>query len=237
VLHPYAMAWYDRLRGEGAGAFDAMREAVPLFGRAAHARPGDPGAERRSLTAPVGLDATSRESDADDGALRQAGHGAGLDQRTEQRGQQIIRQLQARALAERGYVLSPDELATTLGAMTTLPGDVITRLARVDSEERVATDAERGHAYDLGGVSADLRLPDGAVHGDSLSSASEDGLMTDTASLHAHGDRTAAQLAAESFPCTAADAVTAAVAAGTHAERSAARTITTANVRRPGRSV
>jgi hypothetical protein len=56
VLHPYAMARYDRLRSEGAGAFDAMRQAVPLFGRAPHARPGDPGAQRRALEAPAGLD-------------------------------------------------------------------------------------------------------------------------------------------------------------------------------------
>ena len=52
VLHPYAMAWYDRLRGEGAAPFDAMREALPLFARAPHARPGDPAAERPGLAAP-----------------------------------------------------------------------------------------------------------------------------------------------------------------------------------------
>ena len=42
TLHPYAMAWYDRLRTEGAGRFDAMREAIPLFARAPNARPGGP---------------------------------------------------------------------------------------------------------------------------------------------------------------------------------------------------
>ncbi len=30
VLHPYAMAWYDRLRDDGAAPFDAMREALSL---------------------------------------------------------------------------------------------------------------------------------------------------------------------------------------------------------------
>jgi hypothetical protein len=55
VLHPYAMAWYDRLRSEGAGAVEAMREAAPMFGRPSHARPGDPAVERRALEA-VGLD-------------------------------------------------------------------------------------------------------------------------------------------------------------------------------------
>lgn len=38
-LHPYAMAWYDRLRDNGAGPLDAMREALPLFTR--HPRPQD----------------------------------------------------------------------------------------------------------------------------------------------------------------------------------------------------
>ena len=46
ALHPYAMACYDRLRSDGAAPLDAMREALPLFARAPHARPGDPAAER-----------------------------------------------------------------------------------------------------------------------------------------------------------------------------------------------
>ena len=53
-LHPYAMARYDRLRAEGAGPFEAMRDVVPLFGRAPSARPGGPAAERRALTGPEG---------------------------------------------------------------------------------------------------------------------------------------------------------------------------------------
>ena len=48
-LHPYAMAAYDRMRGEGAGSFDAMREALPLFARAPHARPGGPSPQRPVL--------------------------------------------------------------------------------------------------------------------------------------------------------------------------------------------
>ena len=48
-LHPYAMAWYDRLRGDGAAPFDAMRDALPLFGRAPAARPGGPGRQRSML--------------------------------------------------------------------------------------------------------------------------------------------------------------------------------------------
>jgi hypothetical protein len=49
ALHPYAMARYDRLRAEGAGLFDAMQDALPLFARAPRARPGDPGRERPVL--------------------------------------------------------------------------------------------------------------------------------------------------------------------------------------------
>ena len=36
-LHPYAMARYDRLRGDGIGPAEAMREAAPLFARPARA--------------------------------------------------------------------------------------------------------------------------------------------------------------------------------------------------------
>jgi uncharacterized protein YciI len=237
VLHPYAMAWYDRMRNEGASAFDAMRQAVPLFSRAPRARPGDPAAERRILAAPAGLDAASRDGDADGSGFRQPGPGSEPDRQVEQRGHQIVQQLQARALAERGYALSPDELATTLGATTTLRSDVIASLAHADSEDRVAAGAERACAYNLGSASAGPLLTDGVVHGEHLTAASQDGLMAETADVCAISDSTAAQLAAESFPCTATDAVRATATAGTRARQSAARTVTTASIRRPGRSV
>jgi len=57
-LHPYAMARYDRLLGDGLRALDAMREAAPLFGRAptrAPARPppsGPPSTHPPSTTPP-----------------------------------------------------------------------------------------------------------------------------------------------------------------------------------------
>ncbi|MGD0378170.1 MAG: hypothetical protein ABSB01_26815 [Streptosporangiaceae bacterium] len=229
-LHPYAMAWYDRLRSEGTGAFDAMRQAVPLFARASHARPGDPGTERRSLAAPVGLDAAMLDGEADDGGTRHAGLYSGPDQQFEQRGQQIVRQLQARAVAERGYVLSSDEIATTLGAATTLPSDVIASLAR-GSEDREAAGAEQARADR---ASADPSVADDVVHSEHPASASQDGLIADTAGGYVPSDRTAAQLAAESFPCTVTDAVMA--TAGTHAGGTAARTITAPNIRQPGRS-
>lgn len=234
VLHPYAMAWYDRLRSDGAAPLDAMREALPLFDRAPHARPGDPAAERRGLAAPDGPGAASWDS-ADDSAVAEAAADSLASGQADRRGQQIVRELQARALAERGYALTPDELVTTLGATTTLPGDVIARLARADSQDRVAWGAERTRADDLGSASAAL-VPGGAAHGEYLIAASQDRLTADTATAHAAGDRSATRLAAESFPCTAADAVTAAATGTMQAAPSAARTNTTVQIRRPGRS-
>ena len=51
VLHPYAMARYDRLRFEGADPLEAMREAVYLFAREPHARPGQPATTRPGIEA------------------------------------------------------------------------------------------------------------------------------------------------------------------------------------------
>jgi hypothetical protein len=62
-LHPYAMTAYDRMRGEGAAPFDAMRDALPLFARAPHARPGGPARPRPALAAtetPQAATATGR---------------------------------------------------------------------------------------------------------------------------------------------------------------------------------
>jgi hypothetical protein len=223
VLHPYAMAWYDRLRGEGAGAVEAMRQAVPLFGRAPHARPGGPGAERHALEAPVRPDATSQDSGAD--VSQAPGLGPGTERRVEEQGWRLIQQLQASALAERGYALSPDELATTLGAMTTLPGDVIAGLTQPDRRNLVTAGAKRG------GVS-----PGPSAHDDGMEksgAASQADKHAGSAGDHVLSDRTAAQLAAESFPCTAADAAMAAVSSGHQAGRSGARTVTTSTIRSP----
>ena len=234
VLHPYAMAWYDRLRSDGAAPLDAMREALPLFDRAPHARPGDPAVERRGLATPDGPGAASWDG-ADDSAVAEAAADSLASGQAERRGQQIVRELQARALAERGYALNPDELVTTLGATTTLPGDVIARLARADSQDRVAWGAERTRADDLGSASA-AAVPGGIAHGEYLTAAAQDRLTADTAAAHAAGDRSATRLAAESFPCTAADAVTAAATGTIQAAPPTARANTTVQIRRPGRS-
>src|SRR6266487_4381805 len=51
-LHPYAMARYDRLRGDGVSPLDAMRETAPLFSRSPDVRVGDPPTARPALTTP-----------------------------------------------------------------------------------------------------------------------------------------------------------------------------------------
>jgi hypothetical protein len=124
---------------------------------------------------------------------------------------------------------------TTLGATTTLPGDVIARLARADNQDRVAWGAERTRADDLSSASA-ASFPAGIARGGYLTAAAQDRLTADTAAAHAAGDRSAARLAAESFPCTATDAVTAAATGAIQAAPSAVRANTTAHIRRPGRS-
>jgi hypothetical protein len=235
VLHPYAMAWYDRLRSQGATPLDAMREALPLFARAPHARPGDPAAERPGLAAPGSPGTASRDSSADESGVAQDAADSSAIRQAEQRGQQIVQELQARALAERRYTLSPDELETTLGATTTLPGDVIARLARADSQDRVAWGAERTRADDLGSAPA-AAVPGGSPRVEYLTAAAQDRLTADTAAAHPAGDRSATRLAAESFPCTAADAVTAAATGAIQAAPPAVRANTAVHIRRPGRS-
>ena len=147
------------------------------------------------------------------GATRAPGPGPGAERRAEERGLRLVQRLQASALTERGCALSPDELATTLGAMTTLPGDVIVRLTQADRRDLMKADAGRGHTVS----------PDPSAH-DNVSeesgAASQADKHTGSADDHFCNDRAAAELAAESFPCTAADAIVAAASPGNQAGRS-----------------
>jgi hypothetical protein len=231
TLHPYAMAWYDRLRAEGAGRFEAMREAMPLFTRAPHARPGGPAADRRQLAA----SATAQAAGPHD-TLPQPEPGPEPDpaSQEEQRGRQIVSRLQARAVEERGSELSPDELATVLGATTTLSPDAIARLARGENQERIAAGAERARAFDLDRTSVAPVRHDGERAG-RLEQAGREKLAADTATAHATADKNAAHLAAESFPYSVTDAVRAADAAAPQNEQAHARPLTVQNTRRPSR--
>jgi len=233
VLHPYAMARYDRLRFEGADPLEAMREAVYLFAREPHARPGQPATTRPGIEA--GTPGTGSWPDAAEAARAgapQSGPRPDLYQDAEQRGRRIAERLQARALAERGSRLSPDELATALDASTTLPAEVIARLARARSEENIATRAERARAADLDRAAAAAPARQST---NGLTAARRDTVIADTAGAQASADRTAAQLAAESFPCTTADGIRAAVNGRLQQPApSPARTAAAQNAPRPG---
>jgi hypothetical protein len=222
TLHPFAMARYDRLRAEGAEPLDAMREAAPLFGYHPDARPAGhrpvPGIEASADAAP--------EPEVTDGTLPGPEPQPDPRQNAEHRGRRIAERLQAQALYERGAELAPDELAVALEQTASLPPEVIARLARARSEESAAESAERARAADLG-------------HASAATAARHDTQAADTAGTHAaSGRRTAAQLAAESFPRTAADGIHAAVTGRLqHSAPSPARTAAIASdARRPGLS-
>jgi hypothetical protein len=203
------MARYDRLRYEGARPLEAMQNAVYLFAREPHARPGQPAAPRPGIEpgAP-GAAPWPVAGQAPGAGAPEPGPGPDPGQGVLQRGQQIAAQLQARALAERGSRLSPDELATALEASTTLPAEVIARLARAQNEENIAARAEGPRAADLDRADAAAPARSSASH---LAEARRDTATADATGARASADRTAAQLAAESFPRTAADGIRAAV--------------------------
>ena len=207
ALHPYAMSRYDRLRHEGAGPLEAMRDAIYLFAREPAARPGQPAAPRSALE--PGTPGTNPWPDADKvpgtGDPKPA-PGPDPGQVALRRGQQIAVQMQDRALAERGSRLSPEELAVALEATTTLPAEVIARLARARDEEHTAA---RAAGPDRAQSAAPARSSVGG-----MTAARGDTATAGTADSHASAGRTAVQLAAECFPRTAAEGIQAAVRGG-----------------------
>ena len=231
TLYPFAMARYDRLRAEGAEPLGAMREASPLFGYHPHARPADhrpvPGIEAAAGATP--------EPEVADGTLPGPEPEPDPYPDAEHRGQLIAERLQARALYERGAELTPDELTIALEQTTSLPPEVIARLARAQSEETAVERAESARASDLGHASAAPSIRERAGE---LPVARHDSQAAEAVGAHAASDwRTAAQLAAESFPRTAADGIHAAVTGRLQQPApSPVRTATAANTRRPGLS-
>ncbi len=186
-LHPYAMARYDRLRGDGMHPIEAMRETVPLFTREPNVRTGGPRTERAALGTGAGHMTAGPPGEAGDSPAA-PGPGAAPEDRVERRGRQIVAQLQARARAAGRSELGPDELAIVLETLTNLPEDVIAEVTAADAA--------------------------------------------------ASAGRTAAQVAAESFPYPVAEAVAAAHARGPgHAAQSQVRSPSTRQTRPSGRFV
>jgi hypothetical protein len=217
-LHPYAMARYDRLRGDGVSPLDALRETAPLFGRSPHARPGDSAPFRHALGVGAGTDVT-QSADRPLAAQAEPLPADVGDDRAEQRGRQIVERLQASARATGRPDLGPDELAMILEAVTNLPEDMIGTLTRNASDESQPGREELGAAAAI--PAADIDAPTALA-------------ATATAAARPAGAsvaRSAAQLAAESFPHAAADALR---AASTPRPRNPVRT--PARIHRPDRA-
>jgi hypothetical protein len=226
ALHPYAMARYDRLRGDGMSPLDAMGETVLLFGRSPNVRVGDPAPGRPALGAGTGQES----SPPDHAPVSQAHPGPDPDihEQAEQRGQQIIERLQSGARAAGRPERGPDELAMVLEAVTNLPEDTIERLARHMSDEGRAS---AGEVHNAAAEHVRAAALDAAID------------LSATAAAGGHAARagvvrSAAQLAAENFPRSAADAVRAASIAGTRSPaRGSIPVHTPDRVKRPGPSM
>jgi hypothetical protein len=228
TLHPYAMARYDRLRGEGMSPLDAMREAAPLFARVPDVRVGDPADPRQALSQEAwpGGDLPTEETPA---YVPEPGPAVPLDDRGEQRGREIVEQLQQRARVVGRPRLEADELTMVLEAATNLPVDVIDRVTRdappmagSDSEERRAAMAERPQAADLGHTVDPPASPLADERTTGLVDAHLDAGTPGAAQAQAARGQSAAQIAARSFPYSASEAVRAAATARVKAHGPAA---------------
>jgi hypothetical protein len=213
TLHPYAMARFDRLRAEGAGSLDAMREAAPLFAREPHARPGQSGTQRQLGAAPAEPEASPAAGVADGSDGLPAPH-RDPGREAERRGQEIASRLQDRARAERGSELDPAELATALEATTSLPAELIARLTGTRGKEQVAAGAAHAHVADLDRTADATADHPAREPAEGLGAARHQNRIADTAGAHPSAGRSTAQLAAESFPYTAADGIRAAANGG-----------------------
>lgn len=237
-IHPYAMARYDRLRGEGTSSFDAMREAAPLFAREPYARPGQAGTDLRLEAGLASPDVVPAPGSAEGSVAPQSTPGQGALAQAEHRGRPVVWRLQARAIAERGSEFSPEELATALEEATSLPGEVIARLCRSNSEEGAAASAKRARAADpdhtADSTSAALSIDEVS---EKFRSGHQRAVTADTTSARVSTERTAAQLAAESFPCMVVDGIRATAMTGPQqAGTSPVRAAIVQNVWRPGLS-
>src|SRR6185437_2794777 len=131
-LHPYAMAFYDRLRSEGHGQMEAMAAAAPLFAR--YPRPYDASSQPRSaLSAGAGAVVPLL---ADELTPDTAGDADGRSVLA-RRGREIVDGLQARAAGKGRDPLGTGQLRVVLESITNLPDEVIDQVIG-------ATDARLG---------------------------------------------------------------------------------------------
>ena len=125
-LHPYAMARYDRLRADGTGPAEAMREAAPLFARPSRVYDAS-SMPRPALSTGYGADLSwTADPPADHRSPGQTGMDDAVAQ--ERRGTQILDALQARAREQGRDPLGEAEQRTVLETITSLRPEVIDTL-------------------------------------------------------------------------------------------------------------
>ncbi len=234
-LHPFAMARYDRLRAEGLGPAEAMREAAPLFALSPRARDW-PFAPLPVLDAGTGADAGWVADFPVPGS--EPGDVPGPEA-LDLRARSIVTALQDRARAEDRDPLGQDELRTVLETVTNLPADVIDRITRpaadgrAQSEPGRAATAERARAADLD-EAADLTATPGLDERTANLTAARDAVGTASAAA-ARASRTA-QPWERDFPVPIHEVVAAAAASPTPvaAPRTAASRPVASRAARPG---
>ena len=232
TLHPYAMARYDRLRTDAMNPLAAMSEAAPLFSRPPHARTGEAAATRPALDT-IREQGASPPASATPATMATPDPDSGEADQAEQRGQWIAAQLQARARASGRGKLGPDELATVLETVTNLPGDAIERITRAAGAGRHAAKPEHPGAGGPGSSADLVAAPATGEPGHEPAATGRGTRTAGAATARGTTGRTAAEIAADSFPHSVADAVSAAAGAG----RSPARIAGPRQARRPGRSL
>ncbi len=124
-LHPYAMAHYDRLRADGKGPAEAMREAAPLFARPSHVYDAST-TVRPALAAGNGSPAWTA------GPVPHYPEPSAGTEVLERRGVQILGTLQDHAREQGRKPLAEAEQRTVLETITSLPPDVIDRIVSPD---------------------------------------------------------------------------------------------------------
>jgi hypothetical protein len=210
-LHPYAMARYQRLRDDGLGPTEAMRQAAPLFARHPHARDA-PFTPRPAFEAGTGAAEWVADDAGTDGGAGDLADAAAL----EQRGQRIVAALQERARADGREALGQEELRIVLDSLTNLPGGLIDRLsgpAGGDGQARPglgsAAAAGRSRAADLDGATDRTATPGLDERGASLTAARGAGATAATTTAPA---RRTARPWEHDFPASIHDVVAAAAA-------------------------
>ena len=185
VVHPHAMARYDRLRADGMAPAEAMRETAPLFTRPP--RVHDPYFTPR----PPLDEETAVVVNVDHGPGR-----AGFDAHTaahaqERRGRQIIGALAEQARAYGHELPGEAEQRALLETVTNLPSEIIDRVVQPDpatglvrSEQSRVVTSERARATDMD-AATDLTTPDVDERTGNLTAARDDTASADAATAHA----------------------------------------------------